>query len=407
MDFAGKKILIVASDFPYPTNHGARVDIWGRILALIQLGFYIDVVATVKKQPCDEELAIVRNIVKGNVIICQRKVRLMHLLSVEPLQAKSRGLLKEVPLQLYYDIVLLESEYCLSILDNPSLWAGKIVLRLHNDEEKYLKELSNSASLGIRKLYYWLESFKCGKLKSIVASKVNHVMLISSAEFNCFAAQFPDKNAIHLPPPLPPKISRKYGNGSRKVLFIGSLFMINNREAVDWYLKWIHPCLTDIYDYELIVAGNSRGEGGKWYDRLMMTPGVMFCNSPAELGSLYEASSLFINPILHGAGVKLKVVDAIINGLPVVSTTVGAEGTGLHDRQHLLIADDPVTFAARVRELLLNPVLGQELVLKAQQYMTEHYDQVAVLKNFLKPLVGGEGVGSGKQPKNSRPANRW
>src|SRR5690242_3218534 len=42
MDFDGKKILIVASDFPYPPNHGARLDIWGRILALKQLGFAID-----------------------------------------------------------------------------------------------------------------------------------------------------------------------------------------------------------------------------------------------------------------------------------------------------------------------------------------------------------------------------
>jgi len=100
---------------------------------------------------------------------------------------------------------------------------------------------------------------------------------------------------------------------------------------------------------------------------------------------------------LHGAGVKLKVVDAIINGLPVVSTTVGAEGSGLHNRQHLLIADDPVPFAACVREVLLNPVLGQELVREAQQYMTEHYDQVELLNCFLKPLVGGDDVETGKQ----------
>jgi len=396
MDFVGKKILIVASDFPYPTNHGARMDIWGRILALKQLGFYIDLVATVKEQPCDEDLAIVGNIVSGSVIICQRKIRLIDLLSMEPLQVKSRSMLKELPLQLYYDIVLLESEYSLSILDNTSLRVGEIVLRVHNDEEKYLKELSNSASIGMRKLYYWLESLKCGKLKSLVTAKVNNVMLISLAEFDYFASQFPDKNAIHLPPPLPQRMSRETSKVARKVLFIGSLFMVNNREAVDWYLKWVHPNLTDIHGYELIVAGNSRGEEGNWYERLAMIPGVTFCNSPAELGPLYEASSLFINPMLHGAGIKLKVVDAIINGLPVVSTTVGALGTGLHDRQHLLIADDPVIFAAGVRELLLNPALGQELVLGAQQHMTKHYDQVALLKSFLTPLVGGEGVGAGK-----------
>lgn len=405
MDFAGKKILIVASDFPYPTNHGARMDIWGRMLALKQLGFYIDLVATVKEKPGDEELAMVRKIVSGDVIICQRKVRFIDLLSIQPLQAKSRGLLKKIPLERDYDILLLESEYNLSILDNPSLRVGEIVLRIHNDEEKYLRELSRSARFGIRKLYYWLESFKCRKLKAIVAAKIKNVMLISLVEYHYFTGQFPEKNAIYLPPPLPPRMSRKTGQDTSKVIFVGSLFMANNREAVDWYLKWIHPYLTDIHGYELIIAGNSRGDGGSWYDRLTTLPRVTFYNSPVELGPLYEKSSLFINPMLHGAGVKLKVVDAIINGLPVVSTTIGAEGTGLYGRQHLLIANDPVTFAAAVREVLLNPVLGEELVLRAQRYMTEHYDQVALLGKFLKPLVGGEGVGSGKQTENSRPGN--
>jgi len=397
MDFAGRKILIVASDFPYPTNHGARMDIWGRILALKQLGFYIDLVATVKKNPSEKELAVVRKIVRGDVIICQRKARLIDLVSMEPLQTKSRRLLTEIPLQRDYDIVLLESEYSLSILENPTLRVREIVLRIHNDEEKYLKELSRSASVGIRKFYYWLESVKCRKLKSVVAAKVHNVMLISRAEFICFVGQFPNKNAIYLPPPLPPRISHKMVKVAPKVLFIGSLFMVNNREAVDWYLKWIHPSLMDIHGYELIVAGNCRGEHGNWYNRLAMMPRVTFCNSPAELGPLYEASALFINPMLHGAGVKLKVVDAIINGLPVVSTTVGAEGSGLHNRQHLLIADDPVPFAACVREVLLNPVLGQELVREGQQYMTEHYDQVGLLNCFLKPLVGGDNVETGKQ----------
>src|SRR5690606_26457660 len=61
------------------------------------------------------------------------------------------------------------------------------------------------------------------------------------------------------------------------------------------------------------------------------TPKVRLYFNQKELMSFYEQSCVFINPMFHGSGVKIKSVMAMVNALPLVSTNVGAEGMGITD----------------------------------------------------------------------------
>ena len=63
-------------------------------------------------------------------------------------------------------------------------------------------------------------------------------------------------------------------------------------------------------------------------------------------------AKVYVVPIRMGAGTKLKVLEAMAMGVPVVSTTLGAEGISVTHDQEILIADDPETFAARVVALM-------------------------------------------------------
>ena len=82
MLYSNKKVLLVTSDFVYPPNHGDRVDIWNRILCLKKMGFEIDLVCTVKKQPLDEYIKIVKQYInklflvkrKNNRYVIQRTI---------------------------------------------------------------------------------------------------------------------------------------------------------------------------------------------------------------------------------------------------------------------------------------------------------------------------------------------
>jgi glycosyltransferase involved in cell wall biosynthesis len=327
--FSDTKVLIVASDFPYPPNHGGRVDVWWRIRLLHKMGFTLDLVATVKEDPLPEDVTQVHNFVR-NIQICHRRRRLTDALAITPWQVKSRDRLREIPLRDTYDIVLLEGHYVYAVLDNPTLRAKIRVLRIHNNESVYFKELAAAMKGHWKGLYFRAESKKFQRMEPKLHKQVQNMLFISRDEFLDSTKHHPELNSIFMPPAIPVDRFRRAPLNSRQALLLGSLFMENNKEAVHWYIQCVHPLLSHLDGYRLVVAGNSRGQSLSWLSQLAEKfDNIVVVDTPTSTERLYEESSVMVNPMLHGAGVKLKTIEAIQYGLPVVSTRVGNEGRGL------------------------------------------------------------------------------
>ena len=93
------------------------------------------------------------------------------------------------------------------------------------------------------------------------------------------------------------------------------------------------------------------------------------------------------SPILQGGGTRLKILEAMALGTPVVATSKGAEGLDVEDGRHLLIADTPDEFAQAVIRLLQSPELRTSLGRNGRQLVAERYDWPVALPHFLD-LVG-------------------
>jgi polysaccharide biosynthesis protein PslH len=381
-----KSILVVSSDFPFPANHGGRVDIWNRIQVLKRMGLKVDLICTVSEEPNNENIEYVKKFV-NNIFISKRDSSLLNLVSFYPFQMKSRKNLMAYSNKLdKYDFVLLESEYVYPIIMNRR-YSKKYILRVHNDEAKYLKSLFRSTNNHFRKIYYFLEFIKFNIVNKEIKKKINNFIFISNDEFKEFKNKYPSSNSAFLPTDVNINQMKSKRNTSKKVLFIGSLFMVNNQEGIIWYLNNVHPKLNDIDKYELLIAGNSRGEDISWLKTLIDgLKNVKFYDSPEDLDFLYEESSVFINPMLNGAGVKLKTIEALKNGLPVVSTRIGAEGTGLEHGKNILISDDSQEFAKMIKVLLESPSLIKELVESGQNLLKEEYNAENNLQKYFKEL---------------------
>jgi glycosyltransferase involved in cell wall biosynthesis len=94
-----------------------------------------------------------------------------------------------------------------------------------------------------------------------------------------------------------------------------------------------------------------------------------------------------VNPVIRGAGVKVKLVQALQAGMPVVSTSMGMEGTGFEHSIHLLVADTPQEFAACVHKLIDDPGLAKSLVRNAQAFLAERYDMKANMQKTLSEIL--------------------
>jgi glycosyltransferase involved in cell wall biosynthesis len=94
--------------------------------------------------------------------------------------------------------------------------------------------------------------------------------------------------------------------------------------------------------------------------------------------SYLETSALMVVPLRAGGGMRVKILDALARGIPVVSTTIGAEGIDVTPGEHLLIADEPAAFAEAVVRLLRDRPLADRLAANGRRHALSRYDWRAV-----------------------------
>lgn len=377
-----KTILIVSSFFPYPTFFGGAFDIWEKLKGFYELGFNIHLVYTSKTHPKSNDLDFVYKFVEKTFYV-HRENKIKDVFSRVPLQVKSRGGLEHFKFNYSYDIVLLESESVSSILNNKTLSFKKLILRIHNNESLYFKELCLSTKNIFKKAYFLTESFKFKPLSKKVYEKADRLWFISTKELNKYS-NFSVK-AIHLPPPINQNFIKQELKGSN-VLFVGSLFMENNLEALRWYLNNVHNYVASrIKDYKLLICGSTGSKSATYFENMFFKyTNIDFRFNVDNLGTIYKSATIFINPMQHGSGVKLKSINAISNGLPLVSTSIGSEGIGLKHKEMYHLANSPEEFRNAVIELLKSPNKN-EMVNNAQNYL-ESINYLKIIESEIKTL---------------------
>ena len=154
------------------------------------------------------------------------------------------------------------------------------------------------------------------------------------------------------------------------VLFVGALDYEPNTEAMEWFLRDVWP---------LVRAGRPDavvrivGRGGQALGASVDEPGVELLGQVPDLGAALARADAAIIPIRVGAGTRLKVVEALANRLPMVTTTVGCEGIDVVDGESALIADDAATFAGSVVRLLADGDLRQRLADRGADLFEDSY----------------------------------
>jgi glycosyltransferase involved in cell wall biosynthesis len=156
------------------------------------------------------------------------------------------------------------------------------------------------------------------------------------------------------------------------LIFSGAIMYEPNHDAVRHFIGEIYPLIVaSVDDVTLRVTGDISGVDPS---ALPSSRGVEYTGHLQDIRPAVARSWVSVVPIRLGAGTRLKIIESMALGTPVVSTSKGAEGLDVADGVNILIADEPKEFAARVLELLNSPALRQRIAAGGRHLVETKYN---------------------------------
>lgn len=183
--------------------------------------------------------------------------------------------------------------------------------------------------------------------------------------------RFPHANVVVVPngTTVPPAAPRK---PAQRLLFVGTLGYEPNRAGVEWFLQEVWPQVRRaVPGAELDVVGPGPSSG------LLARhgcDGVCVHGFVKDLAPLWGRAAASVAPLLAGSGTRLKILESLARGAPVVSTHLGAFGLDLGAEDGVLRADPPAEFAARCVELLQDGRKADALGRRGREAVAARYD---------------------------------
>jgi GT2 family glycosyltransferase/glycosyltransferase involved in cell wall biosynthesis len=174
---------------------------------------------------------------------------------------------------------------------------------------------------------------------------------------------------------------RPAGREPMTLLFVGSFRHDPNRVALDWFVREVLPLiLARRPEVRLVIAGSDPPPPHTYADSAGHLEMLGLVDDVRQPLARY---AVFVCPILSGSGVRVKLLEAFAAGIPVVSTTLGAEGLARQDGEFCALADSPKDFAERVLALLENPQAAAEMAARARTEVEAHWDMTAITRKLV------------------------
>lgn len=172
------------------------------------------------------------------------------------------------------------------------------------------------------------------------------------------------------------------GRERGSILFVGNFQHPPNQEALTFFVREAWPSIQHRHpEARLVVVGAQSTPG---FRMLFDRPGIEFRGEIEDIREVLERCAVFVCPILSGSGVRVKLLEAFAAGIPVVSTSLGAEGllrAGVHVVE---LASNGPEFAERVCHLLDHPDYASTLARNARREVEQFWDMAVITRKLEK-----------------------
>ena len=393
------QILVLSPVLPYPPTWGFVTRVYHVLRLLGEHGHRVSLLTyaesddsphiTHLRSVCAEVHTIPRVVTTGS----KRFGQLSSLFSPVSFQWRShysramQDKLTELTERHRFDVIQVESSQlaCFDFDRRPAL-----VLDEHNIEYELLYRTFRTERSPLRQAYNWIEYKKFKREEISAWHRATGIVTTSEREAELVGQIAPGRPTRSVPNAVDVQY---FSPGSEPtdpnaIVLTGLMKYRPNHDGAVYFVRDVLPRILaarpNLVFY--IVGGDPPDEV-----RQLAGPNVVVTGTVADVRPYVHKAAVFVVPLRMGSGTRLKVLEGLSMQKAMVSTSLGCEGIDVKDQKHLLIADDPASFAAAVLRLLDDPARAAALAAAGRELIDRRYrweTVVADLEAFYDQLLG-------------------
>ena len=390
------KILILSNKPPYPILDGgclAMARLLEDLLSLQKVSKISYHCIETAKHPFDssaflqhDKLTVTTHFVDTGISIYGAILALLRQESYNLTRFKSTEVHTAIKQELHkenYDFVIFESLFAAVYAPNLRPYSkAKFIYRAHNIEHQIWKDLAGNTKNLPKKWYLNQLAYSLKWAERSIWSEdqggLELILTISDTDLSIIEGR--TLTACRYLPASIAHSGQQSTLAQQQLCFLGAFNWKPNAEAVEWFLSQIFPLLKQQHPLLTFHIAGKGAENIKHWQQ----PGVLVHGFVPDAKEFMATHGIFVGCLQSGSGVKMKILEAMSVGAPIVLSNKSADG--LPDLQAHLIQQDQDSFLADILELLENQEKIKERAAYFSHYFERHFEAKEVQRQLLQML---------------------
>lgn len=359
-----KSVLVIGNRVPVPAKDGGAIATLRLLKELTYAGYQVDFLTlnTDKHHASDaqikEGLSFLRNVYTIPIntrvsafnalynLLFEKRSYILKRFESEALNNQALKLLNENT----YAWVHIESLFSATVI--PAIqkqFSIPIVVRTHNREAEIWMNNADETQHVLKKFYFSNLAKRLAKEELHLLGQAKALLHISTEDQTYFATLLKHVEHFYLPFTLPDIPQNAYDGKSGAIGFIGSMEWVPNQEGLNWFLLEAWPLIRKQFpEIKMKIAGKGLDKSEAVLQDIQ---GVEWLGEVENAAAFMLGIQALIVPLFSGSGIRIKTLEAMSLGVPVISTSKGAKGIEDKEQSGLLIADTAEEFVRQVLQV--------------------------------------------------------
>jgi glycosyltransferase involved in cell wall biosynthesis len=402
-------ILQIAPRIPYPLDEGGSIGIFNITRQLSERGGQIYFVAVSRNKntsPPNELRKICRDVLVAQTFRRYGfRTAVKNLFSPVPINiekyhskeilAKIIQFVKDKQIDLIHVDHLHLAYYGLAL---GKILTVPVALREHNLELKIMERFSESSSSAVYKAFAKLQLEKFIKYEPDICSQVDKCIMITEQDRERLLSMRKDIDAMVIPAGVDTDFFKPndFVGEENSIVYVGSLDWLPNIDGLKWFIGEVLPVVIKSKpNVKFYIYGKNASHG---VDKLDDGKNVLVKGFIEDVRQVFQKGRVVVVPLLAGSGIRIKILEAMVAGKPVVTTSIGCEGIKNEAEKNIMIADTAQEFADKTLTLLNDENLCRSVGREASLFVSKEYSWHKIGGIFWDTycrMIGNSRIGMG------------